>query len=420
VNTINAIRAGYQAQACHACRFTNIKTEQAVADGFHFYGPISSCKLDGLFGAVPGGSLLLEQTNVSSSGSPYQFSAPGDIFDLTVVNVAGYSPAASAISIQPSDNEIMDAVHHEQISATSAGNFPAISVVRGGGFTVGQIGRLVFKNTQAPANAVGYFSYSIAACSFDQMIFEDSTAVPGGTTSADNPGWATFAASAVGNSAIFNRIRSSGVPSTSGGVIFIYVNNAQVKNWTFNDCSALGGTGSFHYLNFGSTSNTVQQVTFNGGFFDATVSELVYVNALLASGTPTFTCRNVNLNGSTYAFRTSVAQNFHARFLGNTLAPVTAAVDTNSSNTIKISSDGTNDLNSGAWFANSAGTPVVTMYGDDITFDVGLLSLTPNQFCIHSSTVAGRNAANQQGPAFSSAGSGANHWYAQYLTTSII
>jgi hypothetical protein len=314
----------------------------------------------------------------------------------------------------------MDAIHHEQISVASAGSFPAIDILRGSGFTVGNIGRMVFKNTQAPANAVGLANFAIGACTFDQIIFEDCTFVPGGTPTADNANFLNLSGGATGNSLIFNRIRSNGWPSTTGATIGIYINNAQVKNYTFNDCSVLSGTGTTHWLNFASASNTVQQVSFNGGFYDATVNELIYVNALLASGTPTFIARNVNLNGAVYAFRTSVAQNFHARFLGNTLAPVTAAVDTNSSNTIKISSDGANDLNSGAWFANSAGTPVVTMYGDDITFDVGLLSLTPNQFCIHSSAVAGRNAANQQGPAFSSAGSGANHWYAQYSTTLII
>ena len=57
---------------------------------------------------------------------------------------------------------------------------------------------------------------------------------------------------------------------------------------------------------------------------------------------------------------------------------------------------------------NAGGTTIVNSWGDGLVIDVINLSLTKGQKAWHSSAVAGRNAANQQGPAFCNG----TNWYA--------
>lgn len=408
VNSINSLRAGFQVQGVLNFRYSNLKANQPAAGALNIYGPATSIKGDGLSGVASSGFLVLEP-NVPSPSNAFQFSAVGNLHDLTLVNTVGNCQSGALIAINASDNEAIDAVHIEQVNGTSLVG-AAINVTRVAGATVGSIGRLTFKNCQAPAEAATTPVFQFQNCTIDVLTIEDCSAIPGSTTTAGADNWLSFAGSAAINTIVMNRIRSSGWPSTAGSPIFIFVNGAQIVDWVLRDCVLKSGTtGQCHFINFGSTANTIGNLTFDGGYYDVGVSELVYISTLLASGTPNITLNGVNLNNTVHAVRTSVAQNLHLRLKGNSLSPSTAVFTSSAANTVKVSSDGANDFNTGV-LLSLTGSGVVSLFGYDMTFDAGLLAATKGQYFSHASAVSGRNATNQQG---NCVGVDGTHFYAE-------
>jgi len=368
VLSINSLKNGVQINAALNVRCSNVKVYQPQSNtqGIVVYGPANSIKIDGISG-LTSGPLVAIQTNVSDA---HQFTAPGDVFDVTVNNVSGIALATYGIQITCSDNEILEAIHFDQVNCQDVAA-AVVNLARGTGFSVGNVGRLYFRNMQIPSQTASSPMIHIGACTFDAITIEDSTLVPGSTASAAGNNMISLDTAAIGNQLILNRVKVSGWPSTSGTTILIYVNNAQVKNYRFRDCQALGATGAIHWLYFGSASNTVQDILIDGGFYDASISEMVYFPVALASGTPNIISRGVNFNGCSYVIRNGAGvQNYHARFDGCTLTVATAVVATAVSNTVKLSSDGTNDLTTGSWIGVTAGTPQFSLFGYDITFDV--------------------------------------------------
>jgi len=411
VKTQNGSRAGIQLQGFQNINATNTQFYEPTAAALNVYGPGSGLKVDGISG-VSQNPLVTLDTNLNSS--PYQFSAPGDLFDISIYNVTGICLSGSAISVSPSDNEIMDAINIDQTNMTGVAT-QSVNVARGAGFTTGQIGRLYLRNTQSPVNTSSEPIFNIGACAIAQLTIADSTFVPGSTVSAEGNNFMTLGSGATISQLIVDKFNVNNFPSTSGTVILFYINNAQIKNITVRDMQALNGTGNLHLLAFYNAANTVQSILFDGGAFDSSVSDFVYFATLMSSGTPNIIVRGANINGATSVIHSSVAQNYHSRFIGNSMSVGTGVLLTAASNTIKLSSDGTNDLTSGPWIAVSAGTPIISLFGNDITFDVSstYVATTAGQYCTSTTTGTGK-----AGLAVKVNGSSTNTWYALATGTS--
>jgi hypothetical protein len=85
------------------------------------------------------------------------------------------------------------------------------------------------------------------------------------------------------------------------------------------------------------------------------------------------------------------------------------------SNTIKLSTDGTNDI-SGPWIGVTAGTPQFSFFGNDISFDVTstyINQAVTGQYCTSTTTGTGK-----AGLAVKVNTSSTNTWYALATGTS--
>jgi hypothetical protein len=351
----------------------------------------------------------------------YCFSTGGCIYDCYFTNFNGNARSGGfVVHLYPDDASIMDQIVFDQITGTTQIS-SCVGIVRQSVYSVGQIGRVIFRNVQPSPGANITPVFSIGASTIDSLTITDCSVVPGITTQANLDNFITFSGSPTITELVTERIRVKNIASSgSGASIFFYVNGAAITRLVMRDWMVAGGASqTLQLLEFGSTSNTIGEILVDGGYFDSGVYAIVSFPSALASGTPNITLRNVDSNYATYAVRFSALVNAHIRLEGNTFATNGAAIDTTVANTLKISSAGDNDFVTNPCFATSA-SPTVTMYGNDLTYDVGLLATTAGQYCNHSSAVSGRNSTAQQGLAFASGGSGAAHWYAQYLTTLIV
>jgi hypothetical protein len=414
VTVTNPVKFAYYLLAALNCRLKTIRGYNPNSDVLKIYGPCNAINIDGLAGNSADDFISI-QTKEFSPFTYAQFSASGDVYDVTVKNISGYAASAGVIvHLYPSDTESMDLIHIEQVTGQTA-TVPPIQINRPTGASVGSIGRVTFKNVQATAEITNTPVFTFFNCSVDLLTIEDCSISPGSSVTSSGDNWLSMTGNAVIAELVMNRIKSNNWPSTTGNGLFIYVNGAQIGRWVMCDCVVKGGIGTAYLIQFASTTNTLGELILDGCYFDATVNALCYFSALLASGTPVLSFKNIVAAGLARGIRFGVAQNAHIRFLGSTIG-VTAngIIDTSASNTLKISSDGANDL-TGTFINITAGTPVLTMYGNDLKYDAGLLATTQGQFFYHSSAVAGRNATNQQGLCI---GVDGTHFYAMGTGTS--
>jgi hypothetical protein len=377
----------------------NLKITNPVSNAVNVYGPATAVKFDGVSG-LTGDDFIAITPHSLSPFFTYAFQAAGDIYDVDVVNVTNESTSGGAVvHLYPSDNENYDLIRIENVTGASVGTSSGVVINKTVGMTSGFMGSVVLKNVSAGANAASTPIINVNNAVIDLLTIEDCSTAPGSATQAAGDNWLTLGSGLTVTQLVMNRIKSNGQPSSAGVIIFCYVNGAVINRMVCRDWVVKGGTGQFRLVYFGNTTNVIKEVLFDGGSFDATVYDLVEFANTLASGTPNITLRNIETSGTPtqgVRFGTTLV-NAHVRLESSSLFFTTSAVTTNASNTIKISSAGDNDFNALAPLTIAAGSPVVTLYGNDLQFDAGLLATTKGQYFSHSSAVAGRNAANQQG-----------------------
>jgi len=410
VSSINATKFSYQIHAATYFRGTNLKSTNVASDTLKIYGPSVAVLIDGLAGISHDDFVSIQPYELS----PYnwaQFSAPGYCHDITIRNIQANSFSnASVVHLYPCDQHAMDLIHIEGATGNAPTTGSAVVCNYPAGLSYGYIGRVVLKNIQIVTDTNNTPPFAFYDCNIDELTFEDCSFIPGNTAQSANNDFLTLGPACTINTLVLNRVKSNGWPSTAGNITFVYINGAALTRVVLRDMVIKGATGTMNLLSFGSTNNTVREILFDGGVFDASVYALVGFATALASGTPNVTFRNIDTIGYPQrGVNFSALVNAHVRFECSSLVFLTAAICTSVSNTVKVFSSGDCEWNGISPISISAGSPVITLNGWDIAYDAGLLATTKGQYFTHASAVAGRNAANQQGPCI---GVDGTHFYA--------
>jgi hypothetical protein len=396
VTSINARKYQFNIQAVNGLYLNNLRVANQISDGLKIYGPSNGVKLDGMYGYAADDFVSL-QTNEGTGFQSFQFNQAGDILNVSVnnLNFTG-SSVSNPCKMYPSDNEIMDAIEVDGVYGTAASY--GVSLNKGLGYTTGVMGRVKLRNINSQVAGTLTPTIQVSTVSIDHLTIEDCSFLPGSTVEANKNYFLTLNGAGTIKTLVLNRIKSNGYPSSNTvTVALIDVNSSTVRKMVIRDCEVIGATGggTFPVLYLENALNVFGDLIVDGGYYDASVSAFVQFNAALASGTPNFRFRGVNLTCTNVIVNNY--QGMHASFEGNTIAATNLVRNGAGSLAIKIASAGNNDFGSTVTINPTGGTPSVTLYGNDLKYDAGLTATTQGQFFYHSSAVAGRNAANQQG-----------------------
>jgi hypothetical protein len=354
--------------------------------------------------------------------------AKGDIIDVRIENVdaTAYS-TGTILHIYPTDNQVLDDINVDGLVGNSAASPIQVNIYAPSGNTHGYFGRLRFKNVQPCVSNNAAPIFAVSACTGDSLTIEDSSFLPGVTVPTNFTGWLNLTTTAVIRNLVVNRLRSNGFPSASGttGLVFVggaSINKIMCRDWDIQSAAASGQLG---LIRLASASNVVKDIVFEGGSFDASVLDFVQVDNGM-TGQTTFNVTFIGIetsgangNGTGPAqgvhIGSGVTQNCNVKFIGCGTLNFTTSAILQGSGTIafKLASAATD------WGStvpiSSSGTYTITAYGMEIPLDAGLVQTTKGQFFTHASAVAGRNAANQQGPCIAVDGT---HFYALGTGTS--
>lgn len=355
--------------------------------------------------------------------------AKGDVIDVRIQDVDAIVRSTGVIChIYPPDNETLDQIVIDGITGICAQSPIQININGVSGYTHGYFGRISFANCQPVVTNNLSAMYTIAACTGDSLTIEDVSWVPGVSAGASvvTPLINLISSVSVATNIRtlnLNRLRSNGPLTGAGLAAMVFVGGtagANINKIMCRDWDIQGGTaGQLKAILLASTANVVKDIEFHGGAFDSTLLDFVEVDNGM-TGQATFNVSFVGIetsgaNGNGAAPSQGVrigsgqTQNCNVKFVGcGTLNFTTSAIFQGSGTiAFKLSSSST-DWGATAPISGS-GAFTVTAYGFDIPLDAGLAQTTKGQFFTHASAVAGRNAANQQGPCIAVDGT---HFYA--------
>lgn len=407
----NASKYCYSLQAFNDVEIDCIEVSNAAtSDGGKVYGPGTSLNVDGQTGITHDDFFSL-QARESTAFLAYAFSAWGDLYDMKIRNL---TPTASVpggfcvpLHIYGSDNESMDLIEVEGVNGVASGQ--GVSIGRGVSMSVGLIGRVKLRNIQPVTQATLTAAMGIGGCTIQHLTIDDITYNPGVTGSAANQFWLAFSGNAVINECVISRFKSDGYPLATQTSSLINLNGAAIKKLTLRDWAiANGAAAGMNVLQFGSAANLIGEIVVENCYCDNTVGTWANFATAQTSGTVGITFKNNSLS-LTNSIAFQVNQPVKVRYVcGNNIA-ATNIVRSSQANTIEVRSDGTNTF-AGTILNLSSFTGTCTVYGNDLAIDVGLaptVATTVGQFCKHTSGVAGRNNANQQGLAVATG----SNWY---------
>lgn len=412
VYVLNCSKYAFNFNATHNVRGKNLKWSNPHSDGIKVYGPSRSVFLEGCAG-VTGDDYISVQTRESSAFATNQL-VYGDIFDIHISGITGVPQSVgNGIHLYPSDTEDFDMVFIEDMNTQWAG--VVIGTVSGSGYTVGQMGKIVFKKINCTtASTSGTNILLTQAFTIDDLTFEDVDFNPGSTVS-------TGANSLISSSGTlgsvkkltFNRIRSSGIASSGSMNICFFAGTYTFNQVTFRDCECVSAAaaGGIVLAVFAGTA-TLGSVLFDNCYGDANSKYLCNLNTTPA-GTPVIKFQNCRWLGNGFLAAGTGTGNITVKLNGNEVnAPSLGVVRTANTGNTSIFSDGTNTgLTAATLFITTGGTPTVTLFGDDLPFDVSaatVLQSVTGQYAI--STTAG---TNKQGNAIKVNTGSTNTWYAQ-------
>lgn len=349
--------------------------------------------------------------------------AKGDITDVRLENVAPFATSTgTCVHIYPTDNEVLDDINVDGVTGDTLASPIQLNVYAPSGNTHGYYGRIRFANIQPAVTNNLASTFVIGLSAGDALTIEDCSFVPGIPAMTNFTPWMTLSNAAVIRTFVLNRIRSNGFPTTAGvNAEMIFVNSAIINKMVCRDWDVQGAAAGaqMQLILLSNAANVVKDIVFEGGSFDSTVRAMVESDVGM-TGQTTFNVTFVGIetsgaNGTGTAPSQGVrigsgqTQNCNVKFLAcGTLNFVTSAIFQGSGTiAFKLASSAT-DWGTTAPISGS-GTYIVTAYGLEIPLDAGLVQTTKGQFFTHASAVAGRNAANQQGPCI---GVDGTHFYA--------
>lgn len=405
VSSQNAKKYAFGSAATLNFSAKNLKSPTTNSDGFKLYGPIFDCQIDGFKGITSDDGISV-QGKEAAAFSQYQIAAGGDAINVSIKNVDVYSlnASVSAAVVYLSDNEVTDQILLDGVSgaATVGTASAAVKIQAGNAYTVGQFGNISLKNINA-----GNLQYTVktGTCSGNLLTVESSK------PNLMNPASTTCAFFESDSTSVVKKVllkscdlSQSGEPG-SAVTAYLIVLNGTAEVFELNECTQVNqGAGTPRLVNL--LGALVKVLSFTNCRAD--VSVIASVSAT-ATNTPLVTVHGCNFEGNCSI--NAVASCNVALSGGNryTNSGTNGIVRLSAGVTVNFQSDGTLRLVAGSVFSIVSGTPTLNCYGFDLSVDAGLIAVTKGQYFTHSSAVAGRNAANQQGPAIAVDGT---HFYA--------
>jgi len=400
VQAINANKFAFCLCAVASIRTRNLKVNNR-SDGIKVYGPARGVVVDGLSG-VSQDDFLSIQTTEPAAFQYAQISGGGDIYNVSVKNLDALPQLGGSVyRVYPSDSELCDLLTLDGVIGQA--NQVTIGNTAGSPFVHGYIGTVTMKNVGTTAKSTTTSNFLISNCTADIVTLEDCPFWPGSSLVAANDFLLSLSGTVVINQLILHRIKSDGLPSGASGALNI-VNISSGVAATINkiiarDCQVTnsGLANGINLINIAGTAWSVGEFLIEGGYYDANSKYLVSLTGVPASGTPILIMRNVTNLGSGN-FNISANMTVSCRFEGNTFGgQALGTLRTAATVTASLSSDGCNKFVNANLIIIVSGTLSTTLYGGDLRYDAGLLATTQGQHFYHSSVVAGRNSANQQG-----------------------
>jgi hypothetical protein len=419
VNAQNALKFCFCICGVNNFTWKNLFAGPNLSDGMKVYGPSRDVWADGLYG-TSGDDFCSVQTKEPPAFAGYQISGGGDCFNINLKNFS-CAPinSGSPCHFYPSDNETMDMISLDTVDCATNG--VVVGSVTGSGFSQNNIGkiRLININTNSGNN------FSLSNATIAQLTIQDCPVIFGSSIVASLAAYISSTGTTKVTELILTGLKCQNQPSgTSGATSLVAFGGGGTYNRIImRDCVGINGFAG----------NSINLITFFGA---CTVNEMIFEDCYLDAASGKFFAAfstPPNAGGTNITIdRCSVlgggcidsggTLNGTMRLRGSAFSNQSLGLIrvSGGNSTMSLVSDGTNTFSSTTLVAVVGGTLALSMYGNDLTYDAGLLTTTPGQRINHASAVAGRNAVAQQGLAFSSSGSGAPHWYAEYLTTIIV
>ena len=378
--------------------------------------------LDDVLGVSLGGSVLYAAAGINKGGpiiglkmsglSATSQGAHGLVFYLTQLNIAGWT---------------MNNIEIENISVatTTTNTSPAIAFLSESGSSyTNLVGNIRLKNICGSVTANTDYLLLIDGPTRITNLTLDGISITSGYDVTHDPillsGW-------IDNFIVNNSYFANGqnVIGVSG-----FINIATFNSCTFkNNRGLVGMLGlgvnilNSNYCNYLGTANNCGafypsgvSVLKVGNFIGNTFDANSYCGVMVYSmGNPRFNFIGNKFDNTASTVFYITAGTLTAYFEGNEFLNASAygLINIGNTSTVTIQSGGNNNfVTAGKWFNVAAGTPTVTLIGADINVDVGLVAnyvaVTKGSMAYHSSAVAGRNGATQQGPAIANG----TNWYA--------
>ena len=407
VNSINGAKFAFCVNSVNHFSARNC-TYNGRSDGIKVYGPAYGVSIDGLAGFALDDAISL-QTKEPALYLSYQLGGGGDVYDVSVRNVSNLiGTSGETMAVYPSDNEYMDQIFIEQVSGL--GSYLRVDYQTGLGYTLGNIGSLHLKNIQSVSQGANQGAIVLGGCTIDKLLIENCSFVPASSTITDNHGWMSSSSLTNIKELIVSGFKSTGSPSAAGALLMMNLAGGNFGRVVIRDAVINGtsGTQTINLVQFNGTY-TLGEVSVEDSYFGAFAKYPVAFQGAPSSGTPKVTLTNNDVLGIGGIV---LIPTMNARVLlrGNTFSTVSlGVVRTQGTNIVAIASDGTNDFTSSALIVVAAGSLALTLYGNDLVWDAGLLTAaTKGQYFTHASSIGGRNGATQQGLA--SNNNGANFY----------
>jgi hypothetical protein len=399
-------RAMLLLQAVKSYEVSNI-VGQLTSDCCKIYGPSYDGKISSLNAEIAGGDVLSLQVTEAPA---YQYIMPypegGDIFNTIAESIGGITPSRgfALFGCQPTTTSgIIDIVKVTNVVSNSSG---AVVTIDGAvGVPVSSFGTVTFDNISGNWNSNPLLMLSsfsgdgITGGTIDIKALIINNPVMNGKanigkliqvsgvghtnriTAVINGGYFEYGDNVLnlGDSQSLAIYNFKGLHVNSGWALFSLNSNCKIK---LSDAIIEGTIGKFVV---GCTSaSTVSEVTIENTAITAAI-----INSFVTLSTGAnlkLTLKNVNF--------TTVP----VSFIANTTA---------NASTVDIYAENVT-WNGAINITNNGGTTTINSWGEGLVIDVINLSLAKGQKAWHSSAIAGRDAAAQQGPAFCNG----TNWYA--------
>lgn len=370
--------------------------DDTPSDGLKLYGPATNGVISNVGGAT-GDDMVSYQTREPDAFAVYRWTY-GDIINVKASNFFGVhdSGVGRLLVIYGSPNELMDDIEVSSISGSSTvvGASP-ITLTAGTGLS-GVFGKIAIRNVRCDAVEAIVFAANGAydILEIDGITGQGKKAFQTGSTlsvdnllirgvSVDITDSSTDSTVTL-NGGTFGLVSvKDGQDAETGTQYYVSSFNSTIDTLAIEGNDSVGGA-SRRFANIGS--GTVSHVRLIGNNTGNLSNFFVLSSGV--SGNPLIEAYGNQCDGAAGMAFLNLSSSCKVAAGGNQCVNAgNGFIRTGGTPTIQIRSDGTNILAAGSWVVVPSGTPVLTLYGWDLTVDpIALtgLAATNGQYCTSS------------------------------------